>query len=87
VFRTLSVRPDEQTSLTVDVRPGRHELVLTPDRDNDSTAPVLTRTFRVVAAESSGGAGPALAFAGLAVVVAVGAAVAVRRRAGHAPTD
>lgn len=86
VFRTMSVRPDEQTSVTVPVRPGRHELVLLPDRDSDSTSPVQTRTFRVVAAESSGGAGPALAFAGLAVVVAVGAAVAVRRRAAAAPS-
>jgi hypothetical protein len=81
VFSTLSVRPNEQVTVPVPVAPGTHRLTVTPETDVDSAAPPEVRTFRVVADGSSGGGGAAVGLAAVAVLVALGAAVAVRRRA------
>jgi hypothetical protein len=79
VFSTLAVRPDQQLVLSVPVALGAHTLTLTPDADTDSGAPVQVRRFEVVPKER-GGAGP-LVLAGVAVLVALVAGVAFRRRA------
>jgi hypothetical protein len=85
LFTTLHVRPQTQTVVTVDgVAPGEHLLRLTPDPDTDSASPVIERSFRVVAEDKGGGGGLALALVGLLAAVAIGAAVAVRRRAARA---
>ncbi|HEU0133024.1 MAG TPA: hypothetical protein VFQ85_18750 [Mycobacteriales bacterium] len=82
LFTTLTVRPQQQTELTVGgVAPGTHTLTLTPEQDVDSSAPTVVRRFRVVADEKGGGGLVAAAFVGLLVLGGVGAAVAVRRKA------
>jgi len=80
VFSTVSVLPDKQLVLTVPVTPGAHVLTMTPDADTDSGAPVVTHRFEVVAQEGGGGPAP-LVLAGVALLVALGAGVAFRRRA------
>jgi hypothetical protein len=80
VFSTVSVLPDKQVVLSVAVAPGAHVLTMTPDADTDSGAPVQVRRFEVIAKQGGGGAGP-LVLAGVAVLVALGAGVAFRRRA------
>jgi hypothetical protein len=80
VFSTVSVLPDKQVTLTVPVKPGTHVLTMTPNPDTDSGAPVQVRRFEVVANEGGGGATP-LVLAGVAMLVALGAGVAFRRRA------
>jgi hypothetical protein len=85
LFTTLHVRPQTQETITVDgLTPGEHVLRMTPDPDTDSTAPVVMRTFRVVADDPGGGGGLALLLVGVLAAVAIGAAVAVRRRAAVA---
>jgi hypothetical protein len=89
LFTTLRVGAQSQETITVDgVAPGEHVIRMTPEADPaaDSSAPVVVRRFRVVADEKGGGAAP-LALLGVVAAVAVGAAVAVRRRAGVAPAD
>jgi hypothetical protein len=81
VFSTLSVRPNQQITVEVPVDPGEHTLTVTPNPDVDSDPQPVVHRFSVVA-DTPGSGGTALVLAGLAVAGAVGAAVAVRRRAG-----
>lgn len=82
-FTTLSVLPNEQTAITVPMSEGEHELRVTqrPDPDSPEIPPVVVRRFRVVAEAPGGGAGLMLGLALLVVAGAVGAVVAVRRKA------
>lgn len=81
LFTTLGVRTGQQLVLDVPVALGPHELVLTPNRDTDSAAPVQRRRFRVVAAEPGGGGGPLALLAVVVVVFVAGVVAGVRRRA------
>jgi hypothetical protein len=85
-FTTFTVAPNAQTSVSLPVSPGTHELVLTPARDVDSTSPAIVRRFRVEADEGGAG-GMALVLAGVVVLVALGSVVAVRRRATAAAAE
>jgi hypothetical protein len=87
IFSTLSVRPNEQLVLDVSVALGDHVLTVRPNADVDAPLPAIERRFSVVENEAGGGAAP-LVLAGVAVLGALGAVVAVRRKAAaEAATD
>ena len=83
VFTTLSVRPNEQVVFDVDVAPGDHTLTVTPNFDPDAQQETTVRRFSVVE-ETAGGGAIGLVLAGLAIGVAILAAVVVRRKAASA---
>jgi hypothetical protein len=84
LFTTLGVAPGQQVVLSVPVALGPHELVLTPTRDSDTAPPVQRRRFRVVPAESGGGAGAGV-FVVATLVLAAGLVVGLRRHAAARP--
>lgn len=79
VFTTLTVPPSGQLVLDVPVSLGEHTLVVTPNFDPDAQQETVVRRFSVVPEEQ--GSPVALVLAGVAILGAVGAAVAVRRKA------
>ncbi len=85
LFTSLNVGPGAQLVLDVPVALGEHQLTMTPVYDPDSPQEPVVRRFSVV---EKSGPGMTIALAGLAVAGAVGAAVAVRRKAATAgPAD
>jgi hypothetical protein len=84
VFTTLSVAPGKQLAIEVPLAEGTHQVTVTPDTDPDGTTqPPLVRRFTTVA--STGGGALPLVYVGVALLVAAGVAVALRRKAAAAP--
>jgi hypothetical protein len=79
LFSTLSVRPGDQLVLDVPVGTGEHTLTMTPTFDPDAAQETVVRRF--TAGPKEGGGAMPLVLAGLVVAGALGAAVAVRRKA------
>ena len=87
LFTSLTVLPGGRLDLRVDVAEGDHVLRVVPDPDPlaDSASPVVVRRFRAVAG-GRGGPWGLLGMVGVALLVAGGVAVALRRNARAADT-
>lgn len=79
LFTTLSVAPNQQVVLDVQVGEGEHTLKFTPTFDPDAQQETVVRRFTVGPPEK--GSAMLLVLVGLAVLGALGGAVALRRKA------